>query len=118
VDQLEAHGATLVAITPQGAEHNRELVEKHKMTIDLLTDPGNEVAAAFGLKFTLAPEIKAAYQKFGIDLPALNGDDSWTLPMPGRFVADTSGRLRAVDADPDYTHRPEPQATVDVVASL
>ncbi len=108
----------MVAISPLQAEHAKELVEKHRLTVDLLSDPGNETAAAFGLRYTVADNVKAQYQKMGLDLPALNGDDSWTLPIPGRFVADREGILRAVDADPDYTHRPEPQATVDVLASL
>ncbi len=56
--------------------------------------------------------------KFGIDLPTANGDDSWTLPMPARFVIDRSGMIRAADVDPDYTRRPEPADTVAVLRSL
>jgi LysR family transcriptional regulator, hydrogen peroxide-inducible genes activator len=41
-----------------------------------------------------------------------------TLPMPGRFVIDPRGIVRAADADPDYEHRPEPQKTVDDVKAL
>jgi hypothetical protein len=38
--------------------------------------------------------------------------------MPGRFVIDASGVVRATDVDPDYTHRPEPQKTLDDLAAL
>ena len=66
------------------------------------------------------PEIglKAVYLGFGIDLPVRNGEPSWTLPMPGRFVVDRGGIVRAVDADPDYERRPEPRKTVDDVRAL
>jgi hypothetical protein len=33
--------------------------------------------------------------------------------MPGRFVIDSGGIVRAADVDPNYEHRPEPQKTVD-----
>ncbi len=38
--------------------------------------------------------------------------------MPVRFVIDTLGVIRAVDVDPDYEHRPEPEKTVDDVKAL
>jgi hypothetical protein len=38
--------------------------------------------------------------------------------MPGRFVIDSQGIVRAVDVDPDYQNRPEPQKTVDDVKAL
>jgi hypothetical protein len=53
-----------------------------------------------------------------VDLPRANGDDSWTLPVPARFVIDRGGVIQAVDADPDYTRRPEPVQTVEVLGRL
>ena len=38
--------------------------------------------------------------------------------MPARIVIDRRGIVRAVDADPDYTHRPEPAQTVEVLERL
>lgn len=85
----------------------------------MLSDRGNQVARQFGLVFQVTDEVKAIYQeKFKIDLVAVNGDDSWTLPMPGRFVIDRTGTIRAAEADPDYTHRPEPAATVEALRTL
>lgn len=105
-------------ITPQLAEHSQAMIEQHKLTFDLLTDPGNRVAAEFGLRFTLPEDLRALYEGFGADLALLHGEDSWTLPMPGRFVIDTRAKIRSVDVDPDYTVRPEPEAALEVVASL
>ena len=107
-----------MVITPQGAEHNRELAKRHKLTFDLLTDAGNEVAAAFGLRFSLPEDLRNVYRGFEIDLASFNGDESWTLPMPARFVTDTAGVIRAADVDPDYTMRPEPEDAVRAVDAL
>ena len=47
-----------------------------------------------------------------------HGDDSWTLPMPARFVIDRQGIMRWRDVDPDYTTRPEPADTVAALRAL
>jgi peroxiredoxin len=118
VEILEQLNATIVAITPQLAEASRDIAEKRKITFDLLSDPGNAYAAKLGLKFKLPDDLKAVYLGFGNDLAKRNGEDSWTLPMPARLVIDRGGIVRAVDADPDYRYRPEPQKTVDDVRGL
>jgi len=58
------------------------------------------------------------YSKFGVDLSRFNGDDSWALPMPGRFVVDRQGVIRSADVNPDYTIRPEPAETVASLRKL
>jgi peroxiredoxin len=115
---LKELGATIVAITPQLAEASRFLIEKQKISFDLLSDPGNAYAAKLGLRFTLPDDLKAVYLSFGNDLAIRNGEASWTLPMPGRFVIDRAGIVRAVDVDPDYERRPEPQQTVYQIKAL
>lgn len=117
-ESLKDHGATLVALTPQMPEHSASMTEKHGLTFDLLSDPGNAYATELGLTFKLPEDLREVYLGFGIDLPRHNGEDSWTLPMPGRLVVDGGGIIRAVDVDPDYTRRPEPQKTIDDVAAL
>jgi peroxiredoxin len=118
VGTLKEFGASIVAITPQLAEASRSLIEKQRISFDLLSDPGNEYAAELGLRFTLPDDLKAVYLSFGNDLAVRNGKSSWTLPMPGRFVVDRTGIVRAADVDPDYQYRPEPQKTVDDVKAL
>ena len=76
------------------------------------------MAEAYGLVFTLPEDLRAIYLKIGIDLARGNGDGTWRLPIPARFVIDRQGIIRAVDADPDYTRRPEPARTVEILAGL
>lgn len=118
VDSLKELGATVVAITPQLAEHSRGMIEKHELNFDMLSDPGNSYVAELGLRFKVPDDVKEIYNGFGIDLPANNGDDSWTLPMPARIVVDSGGVVRATDIDPNYTARPEPEKTLDDVRAL
>lgn len=76
------------------------------------------MAESYGLVFTLSDALRAIYLTFGIDLARGNGDGTWRLPIPARFVIDRDGIVRAVDADPDYTRRSEPARTVEVLRAL
>jgi signal transduction histidine kinase len=48
----------------------------------------------------------------GADLPAVNGDDSWELPIPGTFIIDRTGTVLLAFVDPDFTHRLDPSAII------
>ena len=84
----------------------------------MLRDFGNRVAESYGLTFTLPDDLREIYMRFGIDLARGNGDGTWRLPVPARFVIDRQGIVRTVDADPDYTRRPEPIETVKTLERL
>jgi peroxiredoxin len=118
VPELTALGATLVAISPQLPEHNRELIRTRQLTFEILTDRGNEVAARFGLRFALPDYLREMYRTFPLDLEKFNGDATWTLPIPARFIIDSQGIIRAVESDPDYTTRPEPEDTLGALRAL
>ena len=42
---------------------------------------------AYGLAFTLPDDLRQVYLGFGNDLAVSNGDPSWQLPVPARFVS-------------------------------
>jgi len=118
IKPLEDIGATLVTITPQQGEYSKRLIEERNLNYEMLSDINNDYAATLGLKFSLPAKIIEIYSANAIDIPGANGNDSWALPVPGRLVVDQRGIVRAASFDPDYTHRPEPAATVDVVKGL
>ena len=118
VPELEKHGASLVAITPQKAEHSLRMIERHKLGFEMLSDPGNAYAARLGLRFQVPDDLKETYLGIGIDLEASSGSSDWTLPVPARIVVDRAGIVRATDIDVDYTRRPEPEKTIADVAAL
>ncbi len=107
--EILAVGAGLVAISPQRREHSRAIAQRRGLTFDLLSDPGNQVAGRFGVVFRLPDELRRLYSGLGVDLDA---------PEPARFVVDPAGTIAAADADPDYTVRPEPSRTVEVLRRL
>ena len=118
VPELEKHGASLVAITPQKAENSLRMIERHKLGFEMLSDPGNVYAARLGLRVQVPDELKEVYLSIGINLEESNGSADWTLPVPARIVIDRTGIVRATDIDVDYTRRPEPEKTIADVAAL
>jgi peroxiredoxin len=70
------------------------------------------------LVYTVAEDLQKVYLQFGLDIPRHNGDASWTLPMPARFIIDRGGIIRYAEADPDYTRRPEPEDTLQALKAL
>ena len=115
---FDRYGASLLAISPQTAPNSRKSMRQNKLSFPILSDVKGKIGAAFGLRFQLPDYLIELYKGLKNDLPTFNDDPSWTLPMPGRFVIDRSGIVRAVDVDPDYRYRPEPQKTVDDVKAL
>ena len=109
--------ARLVAISPQTRVNSRKAVRENGLDFPILSDPGNESAAAFGLRFALPDYLVALYTSLKNDLPGFNGDASWTLPMPGRFVIGQDGVIRYAEVNPDYTRRPEPLDILPAVRS-
>lgn len=117
ITDLESHRAYLVVISPQLEKYSRQVVKKNQLSFSVLSDRGNAVASQFGLTFTLPDQLKELYTSFGINLERFNGDPSWTLPLPGRFIMDRHGTIIHVDVHPDYTRRPEPADIVSILNS-
>ncbi len=110
--------ATLVAVSPQGIEHNRKLIEGRSLNFEVLCDQDNAYADQLGLKHGFADDLKEIYGQFGINLNNFNGNAKWELAIPSRFVVASDGKIVAVDTNADYTVRPEPSETVEVLKSI
>jgi peroxiredoxin len=117
-DRFSALGASLVMIAPQGIAHNKALREDKNLSAAILSDHGNVVAARYGLRFNLPDDMKALYQKFGIDLEKYNGDTSWTLPMPARLIIAPDGMVRYAAINTDHTVRPDPEETLEALQRI
>lgn len=111
-------GASLVVISPEQPVRTAEMATKQKLTFPIVWDEKSTVAQAFGLAFTLPDDLREVYLSLGIDLPRHNGDASWQLPVPARFLVDGEGIVRSVEADVDYKYRPEPEPTVELLRAL
>lgn len=102
-----------MALCPQRPEFLKQMREKHGLDFDIVRDKENQYAERLGLRFILPDYLQEIYQTLQIDLPRVNGEPSWSLPMPARFVVNRAGMITAADINPDYTKRPEPEKTLE-----
>jgi peroxiredoxin len=116
--QIKELGATLVAISPQDADHSLSMSEKHALEFHVLSDAGNVVARQYGLVFKMDEPMRAISVQIGANLPTFNGDDSWELPMPGTFIIDQDGIIQLAHVDADFTHRLEPTSLLNALKAL
>lgn len=115
---IRARGATLVAISQQTAPNNRKAQRDHALSFPVLSDLGGNVAAAFGLRWTLPDDLQALMKSFNVDLAVFNGESSWTLPMPARYVIAPDGIVAYAEVNPDYTRRPDPSELLPALDRL
>jgi len=112
---IKSAGASLVAISPQSVKQSFFMVDQHKLGFPLLSDSGNKIATGFGLTYSVPEEQRAIYKRAFVNLPFVNEDASWTLPIPATFVLDRQGVITYMSANEDYTQRPEP---ADILRAL
>src|SRR3984957_17670004 len=115
---LEARGASLVALSPQTSANSRRSQRENSLGFPILSDAGGEVSAQFGVRWTVPGYLRDIHKQLGADLTEFNGEDSWTLPMPARYVIGQDGVIAYAEVNPDYTHRPEPSDAFPVHDAL
>jgi peroxiredoxin len=115
---IAALGATLVLISPQQIKYSRKMMKGKGLSAVMLSDPGNKIAARYGLRHKVGEDLKKVYRQFDINLDEYNGDDSWTLPLPARIIIDRQGIIRHADISADYTIRPDPQETIEELKKM
>ncbi len=89
-----------------------------KLTFDVLTDLHLKTIEQFRLLHVLPDYLRELYKSFGNALDRFHDEPAYRLPIPARYVIDTSGIIRAADVNADYTIRPEPADTVKFLRTL
>lgn len=116
--EIETLGASMVAISPQTAANSRKSQRQNALGFPVLNDKGGTVAAQFGVRWTAPEYLREIHHQLGADLTQFNGEDSWTLPMPARYVIGPNGVIAYAEINPDYTRRPEPSDIFPVLDRL
>lgn len=89
------------------------------MEFPLLADRGNETARDYGLVYRCPDRVRQVFlDVLETDLAEYNGDDSWTLPMPARYLVGGDGIVRWASVSPDYTRRPDPVETLQALEEM
>ncbi len=114
-DDLRAARALLLAVSPQTVRQNHFTAAQHGLAFPVLSDGGATVAEQFGLVYTVPPALQRYYRSILINVPLMNGEPSYRLPLPATFVIGQDGLILFARAYADFRVRPEP---AEVVAAL
>lgn len=110
--QIRERGGLLVAIGPQIQRQSDFMAGQHGLPFPVLSDPGNAVAAKFGLVYSVPEYHQQYYRSILVNIPFVNGDQSWTLPLPALYVIGQNGRVLFAEAHADFRVRPEPEEAI------
>lgn len=116
--EIERLGARLIAVSPETPDNTLTTAEKNDLSFTVLSDAKSALADALGIRFELSDAVKAYFVKAGHDLPARNGADTWSLPMPATYVIAKGGVIALADVDPDYRRRLDPATAIAALEAL
>jgi peroxiredoxin len=107
--RLREAGALLVAIGPQTARQSDFMIAQHGLPFPVLSDPGCVLAEQFGLAYSIPDYQRDYYRSILVNIPFINGDQSWRLVLPATYVISPAGRVVLAEAHADFRVRPEPE---------
>ena len=115
---LKSLDAQLVAVSPQTPDNSLSTAEKNALAFPVLSDSALQAATAFGVAFEMPPELVEVYSRGGNDLPVLNGNGRWVLPVPATYLVDQNGSIAFAHIEADYRERAEPRDVLAAIAGL
>jgi peroxiredoxin len=118
ITEIRARGASLVAVSQQTPTNNLKSRRENRLEFPILSDKGGVIGAAFGIRWVIPEEMRVVHRQLGGPIPHFNGEESWTLPMPARYVIGQDGIIVHAEVNPDYTKRPEPSDLFPILARL
>jgi peroxiredoxin len=113
--RIRERGALMVAIGPQTQRQSDFMAGQHGLPFPVLFDPGNKVAEQFGLVYNIPDYHRIYYRSILVNIPFVNGDDSWRLPLPATYVIAKDRKVVLAEAHADFRVRPEPEETLRVL---
>jgi peroxiredoxin len=116
--EMRRLGAGLVAISPQTPDHARGKIATNEAAYPVLKDSSLDAANGFNIAFTLPPELIDLYALAGTDVPVLNANAQWVLPIPATYLIDKSGRIQFAHLEVDYRKQTDPAAIIAMIEQL
>jgi peroxiredoxin len=116
--EIEAAGATLLALTPETGGLALTMKTFHQARFEVLSDVDCGVGLAAGVVFQVPRLYRARLEASRINFPERHGNAGWFLPIPATYILHPDGTIAWRFADVDFSHRPEPADIIKAVHSL
>jgi len=117
--EIHELGAQLVAISPEVPDDSLSENEISKMSFEVLSDQDAEVAAKFGVSWTV-PDFVLAHMKVDrqLDIEKINNGNANIMPIPATYILNQQGIAVWRFVDVDYRVRSEPEDIINELKKL
>ncbi len=113
LDELNAMGGRLIALTPDAPNHVSEMLTEHDLGFTVLSDADAQAAKALRINFLVDAETRRRYLGYGINLEESNASGLWQLPHPGTFILSQDGTVLYANTSADYRNgRADPDEVI------
>ncbi len=116
--QIEAAGASLVALTPETGGFALNMKHATNARFEILSDVDCGIGLSAGIIFRMPKLYRARFEGLGISIPERHGNTAWFLPVPATFIVTQDGIIAWRFVDADFTHRAEPDDIISMLHSL
>jgi peroxiredoxin len=103
--KLQKSGFEIVFLSTDRPELLYTSLKATDIHYTLLSDSHLDAAKAFHVAYHVDDATLAKMREYGVDLESTTGTKQHELPVPSVFIIDTSGIIRFVYSNPDYTIR-------------
>jgi peroxiredoxin len=101
-------GVGLIAICPQTPDHLLQTQLTNGLSFTNLSDSALDAANGFNIGCILPPELVDVYTYIGTDVPVLNDNGQWVLPIPATFLVGQDGIIQFARIEVDLRKRTQP----------
>ena len=117
--EIQALGATLVAISPQVPDGSLTKSEISAMEFMVLSDQDAKVASEYGVAWEV-PEFLLEHMRVdrSLDLAEINNGNATVLPIPATFILGRDGIVAWNYVNVDYRIRSEPDEIIEALKML
>lgn len=115
---IQAQGAGVVALSPEGPAAARVTAADNGLTFDLLSDASARTGFLYGLLYAMPADLIAFYRHRKLDLAACYGMPTWSVPMTATYVVGRDGMVAYSFVDPDFRRRAEPSDILRIIRRL
>lgn len=117
--EIDALGASLVAISPQVPDGSLTKSEISEMDFTVLSDQDAKTATKYGVAWKV-PDFLVEHMRVdrGLDLDKVNNGDGSILPIPATFILGQDGIVTWNYVNVDYRTRSEPEEIIEALKKI
>ncbi len=117
--EMDALGASLVAISPQVPDDSLTKSEISEMDFTVLSDQDAKTATKYGVAWKV-PDFLVEHMRVdrGLDLDKVNNGDGSILPIPATFILGQDGVVAWNYVNVDYRTHSEPEEIIEALKKI